>query len=290
MRITDAVRQRGFTLVELVVTLVVGGILAVALTDLITKPMDSYIAVERRARLVDTAETALSRMSREVRLALPNSIRVSGTTALEFLRTLDGGRYRAVPDGSDNDACGPPPDTDTLDFAAAVDCFEVLGPLQHVAQAQTGAADQADCMSSPADRDCVVIFNTGQPGANAYAGDNVAGLVQVAGAGVSFSGAPAPWHFPFSSPARRFHIVDTPVSYVCSGGELRRYDGYPIALVQTVPPPAAGRLVATGVSACRFLYVPGTSSRTALVTLEIAVAEAGETVTLLQQVHVPNAP
>ena len=82
-----------------------------------------------RASLVDAADLALQRMSREVRLALPNSVRIrSGTStgletcaagggtvcAVEILRTADGGQYRSDFDGTDNDVCAPA-DDDRLD-------------------------------------------------------------------------------------------------------------------------------------------------------------------------------
>ena len=66
-------------------------------------PIDSYVAQDRRARLTDAADTALRRMVRDIRLGLPNSVRVTtvGTTIyLEFLITRTGGRYRAEGGGT----------------------------------------------------------------------------------------------------------------------------------------------------------------------------------------------
>lgn len=287
-------RSAGFTLIELITVIVISGILATVVWRNVSTPVQSFIDVERRARLTDTAETALARLSRELRLALPNSIRLSGT-ALEFLRTVDGGRYRSVvaADGSG----------DALDFSANVDSFDVLGVLQQFdptnVAPKIAATGQADCLSGAAY--CLVIFNTGQPGvcgasppgANAWCGDNVAGIAQSPAAGqIVFDNSDVPgWSFPFASPRGRFRIVDTPVSFVCAGGTLRRYDGYAISPVQSVPPVGAtGRLLADGVSACSFSYDPGTATRSALVTVELALSESGENVRLLQQVHVVNTP
>ena len=52
------------------------GILAVVLSMMLSGPMRAYVDTGRRAALVDLGETALARMTREIRLALPNSIRV----------------------------------------------------------------------------------------------------------------------------------------------------------------------------------------------------------------------
>jgi len=283
---------RGFTLIELVAVIVISAVVAVMVWQNISRPVASFVALERRARLVDAADTALARMSRELRLALPNSPRVAGGTAVEILRTLNGGRYRADPDSS---GAG-----DTLSFTANADSFDVLGPLLDFGSIAAGAGSQADCLDGTSD--CLVVYNTGQPavcgafspGANAWCGDNIAGIASVAPGSIGFDNSDlAGWRFPFRSPRQRFHIVDTPVSFVCdpAAGELRRHAGYPISPVQAVPP-AGGevQLLATRVSACSFRYDPGSATRSGLITLRLALSEAGESVTLLQQVHVPNLP
>jgi MSHA biogenesis protein MshO len=48
--------------------------------------------------------------------------------------------------------------------------------------------------------------------------------------------------------------------------------------------------MAKNVSACNFSYQPGTSQRAGLVTLRLQITEDGESVTLLHQIHVDNAP
>ena len=54
-----------------------------------------------RAALVSVADSALQRITRGIRLALPNSIRISGSSgALEFLRIRTGGRYRVDTPGT----------------------------------------------------------------------------------------------------------------------------------------------------------------------------------------------
>jgi MSHA biogenesis protein MshO len=80
------------------------------------------------------------------------------------------------------------------------------------------------------------------------------------------------------------------VSYVCSGTQMRRYSGYAIALIQPVPPAGSGALVADKLSTCSFTYATGPSQREALVTLSLVLTDGVETVSLLYQVHVNNAP
>ncbi len=294
----------GFTLVELVVVIMISGIVALAVARFIAQPVEGYFAQARRAELVDLADTALHRMTRELRLALPNSIRVDGTgKILELLRTLDGGRYRAGPDAS-------LPGNDILSFvpADADTGFDVLGQIRRIGEIDTvgtGAAD--DCHQGL--RDCLVIYSTGQPGAQAYAGDNVATITAAGDGGaadgvsdhLSFdntqftSGLPA---FPYSSPTQRFYIVDTPVPFLRNEtpGTITRFAAYPIPDPQPTNPSvlpliaASAVLVINNVTSCDFQYAQGTATRSGLVTLRITLTEQGESVTMLQQAHTYNAP
>ncbi len=275
--------KRGFTLIEMIVVILIVGILSGVLFMVLRGPMQAFVDVEKRTRLVDIADTALQRMTREIRLALPNSIRVTGGTTVEFLRTLDGGRYRAKPGGGAA-VCpgGSPPAQDRLNFALTGDCFEVMGALNNVPT--SFGTSRAECIASTAD--CLVIYNTGQTGANAYNQDNIAVITSATTANyITFADAPP---FPFRSPRQRFFIVDTPVSFVCSGGEINRFDDYPIG-----GSVAMGNLLVNQVSACSFTYNAGSATRAGLVTLSVTISDstlAGASVTLLQQVHVDNQP
>ena len=273
-------KSAGFTLIELVIVILILGILSFVLVNILRGPMQAHLDVERRARLVDIAETALQRMTREIRLALPNSVRISGTLAIEFLRTRDGGRYR------DKGA-------NRLKFNKQSDTFEFLGPLNNFAGIVTGGASQAACMIAPRTADCMVVYNTGQPGANAYAGENIAAITakNLGASTLSFNLSPVT-KFPNQSPSQRFQVVDTPVSFVCSGASITRYADYSITAAQSVSPGGSANLLADQVSDCFMTYDPGSATRAALVTIRMTLQDTslGQSVTLLQQAHVPNQP
>ena len=281
-------RQTGFTLIELILVILITGILAGVLFTILRGPIQSSLDVQQRTELVGVAETALQRMSREVRLALPNSVRVSGGSALEFLRTVDGGRYRAA----------PPPGNRVLRFNDTTQgtngTFEVLGGLPGVDAGSvmlatlSPASGEADCRNGTTD--CMVVYNTGQNGADAYAGDNVAAIEEYDSAASELRFRRASSGFPFESPRQRFHVVDTPVSYVCAGNAITRYDEYDMQSAQPVPPGVGGNLLVDRVSACTFTYDPGTSTRAGLLTFSITISDGGQDITLLQQVQVENLP
>jgi MSHA biogenesis protein MshO len=271
----------GFTLIELVIVILIMGVLSFILVNILRGPMQAYLDVERRARLVDIAETALQRMTREIRLALPNSVRLSGSTAIEFLRTRDGGRYRNK-------------GANRLKFNKQSDTFQFLGPLNNFATILTGGASQADCLIAPRTADCMVVYNAGNPGANAYAGENIAAITakNFGASTLSFDLTPVT-NFPIQSPSQRFQVVDTPVSFVCSGASITRYSDYSITVGQAVPPLGGNsNLLVEQVSVCSMTYDPGSATRAALVTISITLQDTnlGQSVTLLQQAHVPNQP
>lgn len=263
--------QRGFTLVEAVVVILISGIVFAVVAIFIQKPVEGYFDTTRRAALSDIADTAVRRITRDLRLALPNSVRVSGNY-LEFLLTTGGGRYRSelTSAGAGN----------ILDFTtpSGDSSFDVIGPVPTLA-----AGNQ------------IVIFNlgTGFAGADAYqaAGNNRATYQSVAGSTITLSAAKL---FPWQSPGKRFHVVETAVTYQCdtASGVVRRYWGYGINAAQATPPAGGSNaLLATSVSSCAFSYNPNElNQRYGIVTISIALTQSGETVTVQAQSHVPNLP
>ena len=262
---------RGVTLVEMIVVIAITGVIASAVAVFIRRPVEGYVDAVRRAELTDIADTALRRVTRDLRSALPNSIRVTsvaGVTYIEYLQTSGGARYRAE---LDSGGAG-----DTLDFTtpAGDSTFDVIGPMPAFAGGES-----------------IVVYNLAASGAtaNAYGGDNRAAWLSNTPTQITLT---APKLFPFASPAKRFHVVQYPVTYECNpgAGVLRRYWGYAIAAAQPTPPGGGSNaLLATNVTGCTFTYVE-VNQRTGVVALFLQVGRDGETVSLFQEAHVNNVP
>ncbi len=89
----------GFTMVELVVVITIMGLVAGVLSNFIARPMEGYRDLMLRSTLVDSAESAIRIMARDIHASLPNSLRISGDSrSLELLHLADGARYRSGPD------------------------------------------------------------------------------------------------------------------------------------------------------------------------------------------------
>src|SRR2546426_5148788 len=106
----DAVRPRlsGFTLLEMIVSIVIAAIVFGA-TLFFVYPIQQAGDATTRAELTDMADNALQRMARDVRLALPNSVRQTTTGAapivyyVELIPLRTGARYRVESSGT---VCG----------------------------------------------------------------------------------------------------------------------------------------------------------------------------------------
>ena len=283
-------RQDGFTLVELVITLVLTVIVVAFAAMFLSGPVRGYTDQSRRAELVDGASSALQRLTRDVRGALPNSIRLTpvGTGfALELLASTDGARYRATP---------PPADaTRWLSFDAADDRFNAIGGFNSIAVPFSSTAF------------VLSVYNAGVPGADAWElanvitppGTQIDIAVDTVAGEHSVTMTP-PFRFAFPSPTQRVYLVEGPVAWICDPGTrtLNRYSGYTIATDQLdrdsdaelVGAGASATRVADDLAGCSASYSPGTAKRAALLTARIELERDGERIALSQQVHVENAP
>jgi MSHA biogenesis protein MshO len=284
---------RGFTLVELVITIAVSSVVVAFMAMFIVTPMTIYTSQTRRAMLVDAADSTLRFIGRDLRAALPNSVRVNASgNALELLATADGARYQ------DSGPLSNP--ALALDLTAPDGAFATTVPFtqEQVTPPWTSNTYRLS------------IYNLGVPGADAYQTPppipNV--ITPATGTTITIStGATAnqnlvtispAFQFAFGSPGQRVFLVSGPVSYLwdTAAATLTRYSGYTIASTQPTSAAvlnAAGAnstLVASNVTGCQFVLSAGTAQRNGLATLTLQITQSGESVQLLHQVEVVNAP
>ena len=296
-------RQNGFTLVESIIVIVITGILAGIVMTFMVKPVQSYFDSVSRAELTDAADVALRRMTRDVRLALPNSLRVStvaGVNYIEFIMTSGGGRYRDTGDGSTGG--------DFLSFTDPLDTtFHVLGKVSNLATATDYIAGN----------DYIAIYNLG-PGykpvdvycsmdpTNCPGGAPTGGNVALVNS-VTCLGANTPCYVtlvsnpfavqlpPLPSPSARFQVVPggtQAVTFACpvAAGSLMRYWNYGFSATQPNTFATGSSALLAGGASCTVEYTANATGRNGLLFVQLSLTSGGETVTLFQQIHVDNAP
>jgi len=267
----------GFSLIEVIVVIAVLGIITAGTAIYIVNSMQAYSDSMRRDQIASLARVATERVVRELRNALPNSVRiqttsVAGTTThcLEYFPVVRASAYLDLP------TTAP-----TISFAA-------------VPFASPGAGSFHVVVYPYAATPLYAAVNPGQVANFDNASNTLAGKVRL-----------SPAHqYSYASSRQRFFVVAQPVSFCIDDGtnRLNRYSAYGIDSSQSAPPqvtpgvPAVpARLadnvyLADGGAVIPFRYTPGSQSRAALVMLDFRFMQDGEWVRLHQEVQLRNAP
>jgi MSHA biogenesis protein MshO len=278
---------RGFTLVELVMVIAIAGIIAAVIAVFFKPAFDAWLALRLRGDMTEQAVTALNTMQRDVRIAVPNSVRLPNQYCFELVPTSGGGRFRMAPDTTVAAGASMP-----LDLTTSTTTFDSFTALSSPVGSMLVIDNQnpADVYASGVNRMQVTGYSTAAAPATIAAGR------------VTLSGA-----FNDSGyTGGRFVVVPSsgPVFYTCSGagadasgngtGTLRRYTGYGFnsAYPSACPAAGAGDLLADHVSACTFIYNPnaGATQQSGFVSMELELERSGEIVHLLMGAHVSNVP
>ncbi|MFB5143859.1 prepilin-type N-terminal cleavage/methylation domain-containing protein [Vibrio diabolicus] len=96
--------QRGFTLIELVLNIVIGSIIMLGIAGYVQVGMKGYVDASSRQRIQTQAQFVLEKMAREIRHAVPNSFAMTNTadeSCLSFVPTLNSGYYFQEPTSND---------------------------------------------------------------------------------------------------------------------------------------------------------------------------------------------
>lgn len=258
----------GFTLVELVIVIVLLGIVATFTFRFVGIGAEMFAQGSERIQTLEQGRFAIERLSRELKRAVPNSVRTvspgaSALQCIEYVPTRAAGRYRRGPGGS---------------------TLTLVGFSQGW---QTGSSDRAfiyatqtpQVYSASADR--YVVPDAGQtPDADFITELTYTGTIQG------------------NSPQRRVYIGQSPVSYCLQGTQLWRYADY--GWLATQPSPGSGlangvlmaeRLNNTDSGNLPFSVNAANLQRTSTVTLYLQfVSNATEPLFFNYEVNIPNAP
>ena len=289
-------QQSGFTLVEMIVGMVITGIIGAMVAMFIKAPVEGYMDSSRRAEMGDIADTALRRLARDIRTAVPNSVRLTGSTAVEFLPTKTGGRYRAIAAGGASNCAALAGDAggDALTFGVSDSCFGIIGTITPAIIAG----------------DYIVLGSTQSDGAPPYNG-SAAGVLRAydsANGNASRVALTAPAALPLFAElsSQRFQVVDgsqQAVTYSCENdpNPVAAGDG-PLRLMRhwrywnvtsSIHPPYSGgglsAVLASHIRTCNIVY-DAVSQRNGLVAITLEITRGGESISLYHTIHVNNVP
>ncbi|MCG9695487.1 prepilin-type N-terminal cleavage/methylation domain-containing protein [Shewanella sp. Isolate11] len=260
--------SRGFTLVEMVTVIVILGVLVVGVSSFVVLGTRIFVESTSVDQVLSQSRFVVERMTRELRNALPNSLRVTSATnyqCLEFVPIVTSSSYVDLPIApavaADNGSVMPVPiainSTDKI----------VVYPL------------------TPSQ-----IYGTNPAGTSG----RVFNISSLAGNAIEFE---REVQFSQASPQKRYFVVSDALSYCfLSSGEVRRYSHYGLQSLQPTPATlGSGVLMAENLVDDLSIqppisFTPGTLINNAVVQLSPKFEVNGQAFQYQHQVQVINVP
>lgn len=266
-------KQKAFTLIEMVTVIVILGILATSVTSFIRFGTQGYTDAVDRDELISTARFVIERLNREVRNALPNSIRVTKDDimqCLEYVPIVNSVVYLDIPVVPD-----------TASSSIEVMMLKNLPPTS-VNSISIYALNSADIYDRRAGviaefDDITLNPNSALPSTISLSANTL---------------------FEAESPTSRLYLIDEPVAYCLVGSSLYRYNNYAYSSENTPIFDGANRsLMAeyltndTSVdNELPFKAEPATLQRNGLALVRLIFSLNLEQIVFNNEIQVPNVP
>ena len=254
--------QVGFTLIELIMVIVILGILALGTTRYIVQSMEQYTQSADRAKLIAAGRIAVEKMTRRLRNALPNSVRVSTSgSCIEYFPVLGASSYEGVLPASVSTLI-----TASFTLSSAAQNYAVIAAL------------------APSE-----LYK------DSYSASEVIAQTTITGTGARTDIPLQSEHsFTRTSPTQRVYLVGKPERFCASSNALTFYAGYNIdnTFVESNPG-GTDTLIAESIDITDpqvFEYVPGTQVRNALVNVSLNLLRSGDPVKISHTVQIRNVP
>ncbi|MBE4592791.1 MSHA biogenesis protein MshO [Vibrio navarrensis] len=254
--------QRGFTLIEMVISIILLAVVGLFLGSVIRQGLSIYVDSSAREALIQQGRFVTERLSRELREAVPNSVLVDNG-CIEFLPITNSAIYSELPS-----AAGP---FRLLPINKQVTQDERLVVLPRDAQSLLGYlspnAEQIALITQS------VVFNASN---------------QLTMVDVPISAANP---FSLQSPARRVYFYRTPVAFCYENNRIYRYADYGLDREDLVSSElGTGVLMAENLSQASFEVAKPELQRNGLIKIELTFEDRGEKVEFVHNALIYNTP
>lgn len=260
------VKQAGFTLVEITFVVMILGIVAVIGSNFVVSALESYRTAQARNQLVQRGRLSLEQMARELRMALPNAVRVSaGGRCIEFMPVVAAANYQGtVADASNNIAPQNQVATGAFGLYGTNPRHVVISPF------------------SPAD-----VYTSTTPAARVGLG----AMGSAPYSSIPFSGA---HRFIRNSVNRRVYLATNPVRFCLIGGNLIRFSNYGFltGALGEGHPGGSSALMSHNVqpNGIAFALSPASQNRNMAVHMRLIFLSGSTSLDLNHQVLIRNVP
>jgi len=270
--------HQGFTMLELILVIIIMGIMAVGISGFITLSTQTYLNATNRDELIGNARFVIERLSRELRNALPNSIRIKtfGTRQCIQFTPIDASTIYTdipvLPELASKELSVIPFKDDITDTSYLFKS----GDLVTVYPLKAGDiyADSSGVLGKTFQVDTV---NSLTPGV----------IELINGSGVNFEE---------DSPTQRLYITNQQVSYCynyvisANVGTLVRFSDAITSGSQTYPTSTHSYMAGYLTSDQPFNYQPATLQRNAVVQIHFKFTKEDENYVFDHEVHINNVP
>ncbi|MCW8832307.1 MAG: prepilin-type N-terminal cleavage/methylation domain-containing protein [Colwellia sp.] len=268
---------KGFTLIELILVIIILGVMSVGIAGFITLTTQTYLNVSKRDELLANARFVVERLNREIRNAVPNSVRVDNNTimqCIEFIPVVASTTYIDIPvqpePARDNITVIEFPNSGGIAPYRCDDCGDLVMvyPLSdsEIYDDHTDATGKVFALASFTP----TVLDTWE--------------MTISNGDVNFTE---------DSPTERMYIANEQISYCVFAGQIFRYNNS-IGGSQSLPPQSpvlmAENLAPFDENLLPFEILPATLTRNALVKTRLHFTQDNEDYVFENDIHIVNVP